>query len=107
MAEDTKPTATAQKTSAFKVPGEGSSLRISVVTIVTLLVAWAVVTNAGWIKPLFLPSPQAVGQQFWEYLTGAANDKPLWHRPKSSSTPGCKASCTGCTNATTSAIWST
>lgn len=78
MAEDTKPTATAQKTSAFKVPGEGSSLRISVVTIVTLLVAWAVVTNAGWIKPLFLPSPQAVGQQFWEYLTGAANDKPLW-----------------------------
>ena len=68
----------APKTSAFKVPGEGSSLRISVVAIVTLLVAWAVVTNAGWIKPLFLPSPQAVALQFWEYVTGAANDKPLW-----------------------------
>ena len=66
------------KTSAFKVPGEGSSLRISIVTIAVLIVAWTVVTNAGWIKPLFLPSPQAVGLQFWEYLTGVANDKPLW-----------------------------
>ena len=66
------------RTSAFKVPGEGSSLAISIVTIAALLLAWTVVTHAGWIKPLFLPSPQAVGQQFWEYLTGAANDKPLW-----------------------------
>jgi taurine transport system permease protein len=66
------------KTSAFKVPGEGSSTAISIVTIVTLLVLWAVVTAAGWIKPLFLPSPLAVAQQFWEYLTGTANDKPLW-----------------------------
>ncbi len=30
------------------------------------------------IKPLFLPSPAAVWQQFYEYLTGLANDKPLW-----------------------------
>jgi hypothetical protein len=36
------------------------------------------VTNMGWIKPLFLPSPQAVFQQFVEYITGTANDKPLW-----------------------------
>jgi len=66
------------RTSAFKVPGEGSSARISVVTIAVLLALWALVTNMGWIKPLFLPSPQAVAQQFIEYLTGAANDKPLW-----------------------------
>jgi taurine transport system permease protein len=72
------PTPAPPKTSAFKVPGEGSSVRISIVTIAVLLVAWTVVTAAGWIKPLFLPSPQAVAQQFWEYLTGAANDKPLW-----------------------------
>jgi ABC-type nitrate/sulfonate/bicarbonate transport system permease component len=32
----------------------------------------------GWIKPMFLPSPQATFQQFYEYLTGTANDKPLW-----------------------------
>lgn len=66
------------RTSAFKVPGEGSSGTISVVTVVVLLALWAIVTNIGWIKPLFLPSPQAVFQQFHEYLTGQANDKPLW-----------------------------
>jgi taurine transport system permease protein len=66
------------KTSAFKVPGEGSSATISVITVAALLVLWFVVTNMGWVKPLFLPSPQAVFQQFYEYLTGQANDKPLW-----------------------------
>ncbi len=68
----------ALKTSRFKVPGEGSSVAISVVTVVVLFVLWFAITNLGLIKPLFLPSPQAVWQQFHEYLTGAANDKPLW-----------------------------
>lgn len=66
------------KTSAFKVPGEGSSVGISVVTVIVLFALWFLVTNMGWVKPLFLPSPQAVLQQFYEYLTGQANDKPLW-----------------------------
>ena len=70
--------APALRTSRFKVPGEGSSGTISVVTVVTLLVLWFAVTNLGLIKPLFLPSPQAVWLQFYEYLTGVANDKPLW-----------------------------
>jgi taurine transport system permease protein len=74
-----RPGATAPvKTSRFKVPGEGSSAVISVVTVIVLVLAWAVVSNAGWIKPLFLPTPQAVAKVFLEYLTGAANDKPLW-----------------------------
>lgn len=77
MAEPAK-TPAAPKTSAFKVPGEGSSLAISLVTIIVLLGVWTLVTAMGWIKPLFLPSPGAVFQQFYEYLTGAANDKPLW-----------------------------
>jgi taurine transport system permease protein len=51
---------------------------ISVATVVGLFVLWFLVTNLGLIKPLFLPSPQAVWQQFIEYLTGVANDKPLW-----------------------------
>lgn len=68
----------ALKTSRFKVPGEGSSFAISVVTVVVLLALWALVTSMGWVKPLFLPKPQAVFQQFYEYLTGQANDKPLW-----------------------------
>ena len=66
------------KTSRFKTPGEGSSLAISIVTVAVLLALWFATTNLGWIKPLFLPSPQAVFQQFYEYLTGQANDKPLW-----------------------------
>ncbi len=76
----TQPFSTAPKlqTSSFKVPGEGRSGLISVVTVALLLVLWAVITNIGWIKPLFLPSPQAVFQQFYEYVTGQANDKPLW-----------------------------
>jgi taurine transport system permease protein len=49
-----------------------------VVTVVTLLALWALVTNLGWVKPLFLPTPQAVFQQFVEYVSGTANDKPLW-----------------------------
>ena len=41
------------KTSAFKVPGEGSSLTISVVTVVALVALWFLVTNMGWVKPLW------------------------------------------------------
>jgi taurine transport system permease protein len=66
------------KTSAFRELGEGPSARISVVTIVALFVLWWVVTEAGWVKPLFLPSPQAVWQQFVLYASGEANDQPLW-----------------------------
>lgn len=66
------------KTSAFKVPGEGSSFYISLTTISLFAVLWYIATNYGWIKPIFLPSPQATYLQFYEYLTGIANDKPLW-----------------------------
>lgn len=68
----------AARTSRFKEPGEGSSVTISVITVVALIVLWFIVTNAGWIKPLFLPKPQTVAIQFWDYLTGNVNDKPLW-----------------------------
>jgi taurine transport system permease protein len=77
-AQGTPATAPALKTSRFKVPGEGNSVAISAITVIVLLLLWFAVTNLGLIKPLFLPSPQAVWQQFYEYVTGAANDKPLW-----------------------------
>jgi taurine transport system permease protein len=72
------------KTSRFKVPGEGGSALISAVTVVGLLLLWFVVTNAGWVKPLFLPPPQAVFRQFLEYVNGTANDKPLWQHAAAS-----------------------
>jgi taurine transport system permease protein len=68
----------AARTSKFREPGEGSSVLISTVTVLALIVLWFVVTGAGWIKPLFLPSPQAVAEQFYVYLVGEANDRPLW-----------------------------
>lgn len=71
-------TAAKPKTTRFKVPGEGNSAGISVVTVAVLIAVWFAVTNFGWVKPIFLPTPQAVFQQFYEYLTGQANDKPLW-----------------------------
>ena len=77
-ASTTTNTSAPLKTSAFKVPGEGSSFYISLTTISLFAVLWYIATNYGWIKPLFLPSPQATYQQFYEYLTGIANDKPLW-----------------------------
>lgn len=66
------------KTSRFKIPGEGDSSLISAAAVALLLVSWLLVTNLGWVKPLFLPSPQAVVRQALEYILGAANDKPLW-----------------------------
>lgn len=66
------------RTSRFKVPGEGPSVAISVATVCILLALWFVATNLGWVKPLFLPKPQDVAQQFIEYVQGTANDKPLW-----------------------------
>jgi taurine transport system permease protein len=72
------PPPASDKTSAFRELGDGPSARISVITIVVLFVLWWLVTEAGWVKPLFLPSPQAVWQQFVLYASGAANDQPLW-----------------------------
>jgi taurine transport system permease protein len=65
-------------TSRFKVPGEGNSAAISVVSVLVLFAAWFAITSLGLVKPLFLPSPQAVFAQFYEYVTGQANDRPLW-----------------------------
>ncbi|TXR52202.1 ABC transporter permease subunit [Reinekea thalattae] len=43
--------------SYYGEPGAGNSLYISITTVVVLLLIWTGVTEAGLIKPLFLPSP--------------------------------------------------
>ena len=53
----------------FGAPGQGSAATIASFTVVTLLLLWFVVTNTGWIKPLFLPSPQAVLAKFVQVST--------------------------------------
>ena len=54
------------KTQRVQGPGHGNSATISIVTVLVLLALWFAVTNLGWVKPLFLPSPQAVFAQFFE-----------------------------------------
>lgn len=78
MPDRAAPTQAPPKTSQYQLPGEGSSTAISVATVCVLLGLWFVVTNLGLIKPLFLPTPQAVLQQFHAYLSGTANDQALW-----------------------------
>lgn len=64
----------------YGVPGQGDSLKISAFVIAALIFFWWAVTYAGFIKPLFLPSPMGVvnalvtmlkdgftGVSFWEH----------------------------------------
>ena len=44
----------------FGAPGQGRAGGIATATVVVTLALWFLVTNLGWVKPLFLPSPQAV-----------------------------------------------
>lgn len=74
----------APKATRFTAPGEGSTGWISAVTVVMLMLLWWGVTRAGWIKPLFLPSPHAVWLQVVDYLGGTANDQPLWQHAAAS-----------------------
>lgn len=48
----------------FGVPGGGNSVWISVVTVVAVLFLWWLITQLGVVKPLFLPSPEAVLAKF-------------------------------------------
>ncbi|MFQ6018280.1 MAG: ABC transporter permease subunit [Kiloniellaceae bacterium] len=45
---------------AYGAPGTGRSTVIAVTTSVALILLWWYVTAQGWIKPLFLPSPEAI-----------------------------------------------
>lgn len=64
----------------YGTPGQGSSTAIGVVTSITLIALWFLITNMGWIKPLFLPTPQAVWGKFVLAATeGVANSTLLEH----------------------------
>lgn len=45
--------------------------------IALVVILWAIVARAGWVRPLFLPSPLAVAQQFWPLLESGEIVKPL------------------------------
>jgi taurine transport system permease protein len=54
----------------YRLPGEGSSSRISVVTVVLLLALWWVASHLGWVPPLFLPTPEAIVAAFIDAWNG-------------------------------------
>ncbi|BFO01839.1 Putative aliphatic sulfonates transport permease protein ssuC [Pseudomonas putida] len=51
---------------------------ISALTLASLLLAWWLVTAAGWIEPLFLPSPADILAKAWTLLTQGYMDASLW-----------------------------
>ncbi|WP_027798344.1 ABC transporter permease subunit [Paraburkholderia dilworthii] len=64
----------------FGVPGQGSSVATSLITVAAFIALWFAATNLHWIKPLFLPSPQAVYAKFVYVATeGFANSTLAQH----------------------------
>ncbi len=61
----------------YGAPGNGSSMKLSLVTVMGVLALWWIATNSGWIKPLFLPSPQAVWAQVLEVSRDGFADASL------------------------------
>ena len=61
----------------YGVPGQGDSVGISAAVIAALVFVWWLVTQAGWIKPLFLPSPGEVINAFLDVLQSGTNDLAL------------------------------
>ena len=62
----------------YGVPGQGDTRLLSLATIALLIFIWWLVTTAGWVKPLFLPSPQAVVAKFVQVWTDGFTGTPLW-----------------------------
>ncbi|MCR6497656.1 ABC transporter permease subunit [Shinella sp. CPCC 101442] len=62
----------------FGAPGEGASGMISLMTATVLIALWFLVTESGWVKPLFLPSPLAVWEKFVMALTEGVSNSTLW-----------------------------
>ncbi|UCG07513.1 MAG: ABC transporter permease subunit [Desulfobacterales bacterium] len=69
---------------SYGAPGIGNSTAISVVTSVTLIFLWWFVTNMGWIKPLFLPTPESVLKKFVSVWSEDFGGSTLWGHSKAS-----------------------
>ncbi|WP_457578297.1 ABC transporter permease subunit [Ensifer adhaerens] len=68
----------------FGAPGEGSSGLISFSTTVVIVALWFLVTEGGWVKPLFLPSPLAVWDKFMLAMTDGVSNSTLMQHTRAS-----------------------
>ena len=48
----------------YGVPGQGDTRLLSVASVLGIIFVWWLVTDMGWVKPLFLPGPGAVLNKF-------------------------------------------
>lgn len=62
----------------YGVPGQGDSHKISTVVIAGLILVWWLVTQFGYIKPLFLPSPMGVIDAFLVVLKDGFTGASFW-----------------------------
>jgi taurine transport system permease protein len=49
---------------SYGIPGEGNTLKISIITVLLIIFAWYLCTKYGIVKPLFLPSPKTIFDKF-------------------------------------------
>lgn len=68
----------AAKVSRYRILGEGSSLGLNVISIGAMIGLWWLATHAGWIKPLFLPRPEAIFSAFMQAIGGELDGHSLW-----------------------------
>ncbi len=68
--EPAKPAQEMRTIKGYHVPGEGSSTAISIVSVIALLVLWWVATHMGWIRDLFLPTPERILTSFVDAWNG-------------------------------------
>jgi len=73
------PTARARRlVKGYRLPGEGSSTAISIVTVIVLILVWWIATHMGWIRDLFLPTPERIFRSFGDAWRGdIQGGKPL------------------------------
>jgi taurine transport system permease protein len=61
----------------YGVPGQGDTLWLSVLSILAIIFIWWLFTTMGWVKPLFLPSPQAVLRKFVQVWNEGFTNTPF------------------------------
>ncbi|WVN42403.1 ABC transporter permease subunit [beta proteobacterium MWH-UniP1] len=53
-----------RKVKGYRVPGEGPTMTISLITTAAIFILWWAITAAGLLPPLVLPTPAAVWEAF-------------------------------------------
>jgi taurine transport system permease protein len=69
-AEGALPAPPVRPIEGYRPPGEGSSTAISIATVIALFALWWVATHFGWIRDLFLPTPERIITSFADAWKG-------------------------------------